>query len=335
MKHFLTGGTTGPSKIVSHSHSEWREMIADTALVLQELGVTKASRVLIGQPSFPWGIGQVFADACDGLGASTYCFGLHVAHDAIMKQIPGFELTHATLTTGFLIRWIELGLPGPTNVNLWIVGEALSLQNQQKVEENWRPRSIRRIYGNSEFGTLAFQAAENELWMRTNPNFRFGLEGASSSIGLGRLSVERNLDKQTFDTGDYVSLRKTAPTGGLWSGAPEMLFHQRIAPSLILSDGSAISVEVVEALKKQFGISDIQIVRTVTPTGDELVVNCNAENRNLDPAELKKELFRLVPALDVETSNPDCWNLSGIHVRDVELRSFSKTERGKIPIFVN
>ncbi|MGD9560927.1 MAG: hypothetical protein AB7F88_00130 [Pyrinomonadaceae bacterium] len=335
MKHFLTGGTTGPSKIVSHSLSEWREMILDTALVLEELGVTEASRVLIGQPSFPWGIGQVFADACDGLGASTYCFGLHVKHEAIARQVPHFDLTHVTLPPGLLLNWIERGCPVPQNVNVWIVGEALSMENQRRIEDHWQPRSIRRIYGCSEFGTLAFQGADEELWMRTNPRFNFRIDESNTSAGIGRLSVERAPDGEVFDTGDHVSLRKGENTGGIWSGAPEILFHRRISPSMILSDGSAISADVVEALKKEFGIAEIQIVRTVTPAGDELVVNCNAEHRGLDVERVKKELFRRVPGLDLETADEDSWNLCRVDVRDIEIRLFSRTERGKIPIFVN
>jgi hypothetical protein len=335
MKHFLTGGTTGPSKIVSHSLSEWREMIGDTALVLQELGVTEASRVLIGQPSFPWGIGQVFADACDGLGASTYCFGLHVSHELIASHVPDFELTHVTLPPGLLINWIERGWPAPRDVNVWIVGEALSTENQRRIEDHWQPRSIRRIYGCSEFGTLAFQAGDDELWMRTNPKFDFRIDETDGSAGVGRLSIERHRDGHAFDTGDRVSLRKVSNAGGVWSGAPEILFHRRISPSMILSDGSAISADVVEALKKQFGITDIQIVRTVTPAGDELVVNCNAEHRDLDVEGVKKELFRRVPALDLETADEASWNLSLVDVRDIDIRHFSRTERGKIPIFVN
>ncbi|MEO8649848.1 MAG: hypothetical protein ABI539_11845 [Acidobacteriota bacterium] len=335
MKHFLTGGTTGASKIVSHSYSEWREMIDDTALVFRELGVSETSRVLVGQPSFPWGIGQVFADACDELGASTYCFGLHVKHESIALQVPDFELTHITLPPGLLLNWIKRGWPAPKNVNIWIVGEALSMENQRRIEDHWLPRSIRRIYGCSEFGTLAFQASDDQLWMRTHPKFNFRIDETDASVGIGRLSVSRDAAEDTLDTGDCVSIRPGAGARGLWSEAPEVLFCGRVSPSMILSDGSAISVDVVEALKKDFGISEIQIIRTVTPAGDELVINCNAEHRDIDLGRLKKELFRRVPALDKETADLGSWNLRRVDVRDVAIHLFSRTERGKIPVFVN
>lgn len=335
MKYFLTGGSTGPSRIISHSHADWREMIEDTALVVSELGVSVGSRVLIGQPSFPWSIGQVFADACDQCGASTFCFGLSAAHEVIAQQVDDLKLTHVTLPPGLLLNWVERGWPTPKDVDLWIVGEGLSKENQIKIEQTWRPKSIRRIFGCSEFGTLAYQASNNELWLRTNPKFAFRLD-KPNPYGDGRLYVKRSSGNVELDTGDYVSIRSGVMGDvGLWAANPQILFHRRAVASMTLSDGSAISTKVIEALKHEFDLSDIQIVRKVTSLGDELTVNCAAANTFVDLTPVKASLFRHVPELDPEPKNDATWNLIAVEVKLVGLGEFIKTDRGKIKMFVD
>jgi acyl-CoA synthetase (AMP-forming)/AMP-acid ligase II len=334
MKYFLSGGTTGTPKIVSHSHLEWREMIYDTAQVLKELGVSPAARILIGQPSFPWSIGQVFADACDQGGSTTFCFGLSAAHESIALQVEQMALTHVTLPPGLLLNWAERGWPMPKGVDLWIVGEGLSEENQRKIEESWRPRSIRRIFGCSEFGTLAYQASEDAFWLRTNPKFSFRLENPTSR-GEGRLYIKRFSDDVELNTGDYASIREAiAETSGLWATSTQILFRRRASASMTLSDGSVISAEVLDALKEEFGLLEIQIVRSVTDLGDKLSVYC-ASKDSLNLIEIKAGLFHHVPELDPETANEATWNLVAIEVKALGLGSFIKTERGKIPRFVD
>lgn len=335
MKYFLTGGTTGPPKVISHSHLEWREMIDDTALVVGELGVSPNSRVLIGQPSFPWDIGQVFADACDLRGASTFCFGLHAAHEAIALQADQMAFTHITLPPGLLLNWADRGWPAVKGVDLWIVGEGLSPENQRKIEQAWQPRSIRRIFGCSEFGTLAYQSSDEEMWLRTNPKFSFRLEDATTRRER-RLYVKRVSGNVELNTGDYASMRGgDGENGGLWATSSQILLHRRATESMILSDGSTISLEVMEALKEEFGLSEIQIVRTVTELGDKLTLNCASENSQLNVTEIKARLFSHVTELDPETANGATWNLVGVEVKSLGLGSFSKTERGKVPVFVD
>ena len=310
-------------------------MIEDTALVASALGVSADSRVLIGQPSFPWSIGQVFADACDRCGASTFCFGLSAAHEAIARQIDDLELTHVTLPPGLLLNWVERGWPTPEDVNLWIVGEGLSSESQTKLEQTWRPKAIRRVFGCSEFGTLAYQASDNELWLRTNPKFAFRLDKPNSR-GEGRLHVRRTSGDFELDTGDYASIRSGAVEGvGLWRASSQIRLHRRAVASMTLSDGSAISTDVVDALKLEFDLSDIQIVRTVTKLGDELTVNCASANTLTDLTAIKVSLFRHVPELDPETKNDATWNLVRVEVKLVGLGEFIKTDRGKIKMFID
>jgi hypothetical protein len=139
-----------------------------------------------------------------------------------------------------------------------------------------------------------------------------------------------------LDTGDYVSLRNGV-TGdvGLWASNSQILFHRRAVTSLILSDGSAISTDVIDALKHEFDFSDIQIVRKVTALGDELTVNCASANGIVDLTPVKASLFRHVPELDTETKNNATWNLVAVEVKLVRLGDFIKTDRGKIKMFVD
>lgn len=309
-------------------------MISDTAQVLKELGISPAARILIGQPSFPWSIGQVFADACDQGGSTTFCFGLSAAHEAIALQVEQMALTHITLPPGLLLNWAERGWPTPKGLDLWIVGEELSEENQRKIEEGWRPRSIRRIFGCSEFGTLAYQASEDALWLRTNPKFSFRLENPTSR-GEGRLYIKRFSDNVELNTGDYASIREAVDEpNGLWGASTQILFHRRASTSMTLSDGSVISAEVLNALKEEFELLGIQIVRSVTALGDKLSVYCASKN-SLKLTEIKARVFHHLLELDPETTNDATLNLVAIEVKALDFGSFIKTERGKIPMFVD
>jgi len=336
---FTSGGTTGQSRLVTHSEIEWKGIVIDTALVMRAYGVGSGDKVLIGQPSFPWSIGQAFADAAISCGADAICLGSHAAHLGLVKE--ALELSPGVLIVPprLPLIWAKAGIPPVPGIRIIVVGEPLPDWLEAELIESWKPLWIRRIYGHSELGTLAYQPTDESAFLLVNPRFDFAiqpLEGAEvGTLDSGRLLITSLNSGFVVDTGDIATIVDGCCGNALWAGCRRLQVVRRVSPALYLADGTSIDATFLETLVQEWNLKAIQLVQSPRSETHQKISISVVASRSIDLAGFRGAVLEAAPELVRLGLGSDGWDVPDVEVKQVELEDLRKTPRGKIPLLID
>jgi hypothetical protein len=214
----------------------------------------------------PWDIGDVFAAAAERRGAEVWCLG------------SAFDLPHVFQSwvdapNLFLIvpphRLLSLCEKHRVNGARFIaVGEGVSRQLERELIYRTGIISVRRIYGHSELGTLAFQSEGTALLLRTNPRFRFSITRTSG------LRIQPRSSERAVDTGDCAQLLAPLRNAkGLWASSRCLRLSARDRV-VRLNGGILLPEASVEAFREEIGAELVQVAVVNPRSGiPELTVN--------------------------------------------------------------
>lgn len=257
MRHFLSGGSSGPPRLLATEEAAWQARIADTASVLQKLGVVEGSSVVIAHPSFPWSVGVDFADAVARIGASPICLGSEAFSasvvEAWLQLKPGFICSPPVL-----LAKLPRYLAGRTHLRAIVAGQLLELHEERHVLDLGVVSDIRRVYGNAELGTLGFQAGSDPSNYRLNPRFTYSLK---SDGGFDRLIVHNgDVALVTPDVGILtVNHQSTMCPRDNW-GDCEFRLVGRIDEHVKLQDGSILTAALLRSVEAKCRLAGSQLV---------------------------------------------------------------------------
>jgi acyl-CoA synthetase (AMP-forming)/AMP-acid ligase II len=332
-RYFISGGSSGVPKSVSYDPLGWKYIILDTASVLRVYGVTSESTVLIAHPSFPWDIGEVFAEASILCGADAVCYGLMAGEESLFSQWSSMRISHIFAPPHLLLSWAAMNVKPITGLKLIVAGDCLNASTERRIRELWQPADIRRIYGSSELGTLGyqFQPEANQLCM--NPRFSYWLEGNKSpKMGdIGILVIAPKCGGEIIVTKDKVRVCDSDRGTPIWDKTFVMEFIGRNDRALTLSDGTTIHESVIASLLDKFRLERAQCIYKRDKDGEALILKYVCSDLSVNEGEIRKEFLNLVPELCDEFAE-STYDVTLIRVghSDLEMNG-----RGKVPLFID
>lgn len=337
---FASGGTGGQIRLVAHTEVEWKGIVVDTALVMRTYGVSSGSRVLIGQPSFPWSIGQAFADAAISCGADAVCLGSHVAHFGLAKKALEMGPDVLIVPPRLLLLWTRAGIQPLPSVGIVVVGEPLPSWLEAQLVASWRPRWVRRIYGHSELGTLAYQATDHSAFLQVNPRFDFAIHPLKESEvripgAAGRLVVTSLDSGLVVDTCDVARVLEGCTGSTPWAGCHLLQVVGRVFPTLYLADGTAIEVKFLEELQRQWNLGAVQLVHSPANGTHQKISIFLVASRSVDLDGFRTAVLETAPELRRLGLSADGWDVPEVEVRQVAFDDLRTTSRGKIPLMID
>ncbi len=332
-RYFISGGSAGIPKDICHNSLEWQYIILDTASVLQTYGVKAGSVVLIAQPSFPWSIGEVFAQASGLCGADTICYGLQAGEKTFSLRWADKKVSHIIVNPNLLFKWMSEDVKPLNGVSLIVVGEALGKTKEEKIQELCLPSDIRRIYGMSELGTLGYQFQSKSPLLCMNPRFNYWLEGneTPNSGDVGNLIIDPKHGGEIVVTKDVVRVFNNNQNCQIWNKTFIIEFLNRGNNSLTLSDGTTIDESVINSLISKFELNNIQCIYNSEKGKEYLIFNYVSSNLPINEEDLLREILVLVPELCDEFAKRTYL----IEINRIEFSELKTTERGKFPLFLD
>lgn len=332
-RYFISGGSSGIPKDICHNFLEWQYIVLDTASVLQTYDVKAGSVVLIAQPSFPWSIGEVFAQASGLCGADTICYGLEAGEEAFLSRWSDKKISHIVVGPNQLFKWISKNVKPINGVSLILVGEALNNAKEEKIQELWLPSDIRRIYGMSELGTLGYQFQSKSLLLCMNPRFNYWLEGNETPNPgeIGNLIIEPKCGGEIIVTKDVVRVCANNQNCQIWDKTFIIEFLNRSNNALTLSDGTTIDESVINSLSRKFELNNIQCIYKSEKDKEYLIFNYVCSGSPINSEDLLREILVLVPELCDEFAK----RTYQIEFNRIEFSELETTERGKFPLFLD
>lgn len=331
-RYFISGGSSGIPRSIEYNTLAWHQIILDTAHVMNEFGVRNREIVLIAQPSFPWDIGSVFAEACALCGADVICYGLMAGQEGMLNRWKDMRPQYIVAPSSLLLKLLAKDFIIQPELSLIAVGEPLSKESELKIKNKWHPKEIRRIYGLSGLGTLAYQFDPSSIRFCTNPRFRYfvshGDENELQTSGVGRLIIQSKYDKTFIDTDDRVRLLDAEPQIALWNGEPVIELLGREGISLLLNDGTQIHDEVIQSLKNDLLLAELQCEYVVDDENECLIFRVIEGSQTLNKNMFLARLTSLVPELELEDGKSQ-YGIQ-IHVIISEIKDFTISARGKV-----
>lgn len=331
-RHFISGGSSGVPKSVSHDSLKWEYTILDTASVLRVFGVTSGSTVLIAHPSFPWDIGEVFAEASILCGADAVCYGLMVGKESFFPRWSNLDISHIFAPPQLILNLAAKNLKPITGMKLIVAGDCLNASTEKRIRELWQLADVRRIYGLSELGTLGYQFRAEDSHFCMNPRFSYWLEGNESpKVGdVGNLVITPKYGGEPIITKDKVRVGNGNQGTPIWDRTFVIEFLGRTDLALKLSDGTTIHESVITSLLGQFRLDRIQCVYKRDKEREALVFNYVSPDQTVNENEFIKDLLALVPDLCDEFAE----TTYDIRIRRVADSDLETNERGKFTLFI-
>lgn len=312
--------------MVRRESMDWQRSLYDTAEVLRAFGLTRHERVIIGLPGYPWDIGEVFAFAAESCGAEVWCLGSAFDHSQVqdlwLPLRPHFLILPPSKLqvfdrTDFL-----------SGACLLAVGEPVSSELEQTLIERHGLARVRRIYGHSELGTLAYQHIDKSHTMRTNPRFAFHLSESGSLI------VCRNGQSELVDTGDIGRLlAPNTDANGLWSKTPLLDITSRNAFHEFIG-GIKLSETCIESFRSSIGAEFVQVeIGESCADAPKLLIRVVGIHLP-STQEMYRALYRQLFELYDETSMLKSEEAISIHFQPCKLQELKSTPRGKTPVMI-
>jgi acyl-coenzyme A synthetase/AMP-(fatty) acid ligase len=331
-RYFISGGSSGIPKSVSYDPIGWKYIILDTASVLRVFGVTSGSTVLIAHPSFPWDIGEVFAEASILCGADAVCYGLMAGEEALFSQWSSMSISHIFAPPHLLLSWTAINVKPIAGLKLIVAGDCLNASTERRIRELWHPADIRRIYGSSELGTLGYQFQPEAGHLCMNPRFSYWLEeNESPKVGdVGNLVIAPKCGGEKIVTKDRVRVCDSNQGTPIWDQTFVMEFLGRNDLALTLSDGTTIHESVIAFLLGKFRLERAQCIYKRDKDGEVLILKYVCSDKTVDESEIRKELLDLVPELCDEFAE-STYDVRLIRVGHSDLET---NGRGKVPLFI-
>lgn len=325
-RYFTSGGTSGEPRIVAHGELEWEQIVLDTAFVLKQLGVEYGSSVLIGQPSYPWDIGEVFARAAAICGANVCCLGLALDHPALVREWQKLKPEFIIAPPRKLFHCKpKLKL---NRVTLVVVGEAISRVHESHIKRNVGITRVIRVYGHSELGTIAFQASVKSLRLRSNPRLSFTARSGN------KLRVRCRYSNRMVETGDVVRIHPPETNAtGLWSDSDRLEFVGREA-SPLAKHGLRVNEAQIESFRRRIGAQTIQVeTRTNGKSAVQLLFRIVGAKR-FDSAVIGRIAYEHFLDLFDETGGLSTNVGVKFVIEKCSLHDLKATLRGKTPILL-
>ena len=329
---FLSGGTTSRPRLVSHEHCEWVMRVADTAYVLKHFGLTAGAEVLIGQPSFPWDIGEVFAQAVDLCRADAVCLGLDVVKDSLRTAATLRKPRFLIVPPRILLSWPDSMRKVTRGATLVCVGEPLQSGVGDQLMSTLLLERIVSIYGHSEMGTLGYQAGTEANLYAMNPRFSYEIVGEGSLDGPGELAVKSRYNNTRILTGDNATLEEFSSTDGLWSGGHCVRLLGRRHETIFLVDGTMIDARALKSIQHEFALDAIQLVREIKDNRE--VITFHAAPGSRQAFDIRGFRRRIEDSF-IELMDCAQRGLCQIRIVETEVTKLHSTVRGKLPAFVD
>lgn len=334
-RYFISGGTTGKPRSICHNLLDWQIMVIDTAFVLQALGVSNNDTVLIAQPSFPWSIGNVFADAVILCGANSICYGLYSNHTQISTYWETLSPSVIVAPPTLVIKWLEAGIKIPSDTLFITVGEPLTPSQEKEIWLKLKPRSVRRIYGHSEIGTLGYQPIDHQDTLCMNPRFSYSFDDGIQVIleNEGCLSITPKYTGKVIHTKDIVKVKHPIQNAPIWNDSLSLQFRMRNDSCLFLSDGTRIFSPDLNLLLERFSFHAIQLEISIHKDCEILLFRYVSQEE-VNDQEIIAEVLKTFPELE-NYSVHGVFGTGCIKLLRCSLDELHATERGKVPLVVD
>jgi hypothetical protein len=336
-RYFISGGSSGTSRNINYSSLDWWQIILDTAFVLNEFGIEHGCKTLIAQPSFPWDIGDVFAEACVINGADVICYGLLAGNEGMIEKWQEFSPNYIIAPTTLLLKVSEMDINISPDSFLISVGEPLSKDAENKLRSKWKPRDIRRIYGQSGLGTLGYQYDPELSLFCLNPRFHYFISNKENQPlkkeGVGRLLVQSKYRNTLIDTKDKVRLLKAQSKINLWNGEQTIEVLARDDHFLISKDGAYIHETIIQTLKNDFSLVELQCEQVIRNELEFFIFRYVEGENRVDEIAFIKRLSMLIPDLEL-TGNVNRFGVK-IELSKSSIQELIISDRGKVPSLIS
>jgi hypothetical protein len=322
-------------RLVRHRECEWAMIVADTAYVLEFFGVGHGKRVLVGQPSYPWSIGAIFAEAATMCGAECICLGLEGGHGTLREAALALRPQVLFLPPRLLLRWDMAARQAVAGATLIAAGEPVTEALEHEVRLHAGLASVVRIYGHSELGTIGFQAGTEIDLYSANPRFDYSVitrnSDGEAGPALGELMVRSRYSDEKIETGDLADIQPDTRSAGLWSGGPSIRLLGRRQACLHLADGTRIDTAALLYIQEELGAAGIQLIRESRGTVEEVTFQVASGLVKLDDSRVEQ----VIRGQWVDLADAEQRGVCRIRGLVVALSDMQTTDRGKVPLLVD